>query len=72
MEEFRVVTSPADAEYGRGGGQIQLVTRGGTNNYHGSAWEELRNTDLNANDWFNNAAGSDPITGAMNARRATF
>ncbi len=69
VEEFRVVTSPADAEYGRGGAQVQLVTRGGTNGYHGSAWEELRNTDLNANDWFNNAAGRNSLTGAMNAPR---
>ena len=60
VEEFRIVTSPADAEYGRGGAQVQLVTRGGTNQYHGSAWEEFRNTDLNANDWFNNAAGRTP------------
>ena len=57
-----MVTSPADAEYGRGSGQIQLVTRGGNNQYRGSAWEELRNTDLNANDWFNNAAGLNPTT----------
>jgi len=69
VQEFRVVTSPADAEYGRGGAQVQLVTRGGTNAYHGSAWEEFRNTDLNANDYFNNAAGVNPITGAMNAPR---
>src|SRR5207245_5847128 len=48
-EEFRVVTSPADAELGRGAGQIQMITRSGTNSYHGSLWEEFRNTDLNAN-----------------------
>jgi hypothetical protein len=59
-EEFRVVTSPADAEYGRGAGQVQFVTRGGTNRFAGSAWEELRNGDLNANNWFNNAAGHNP------------
>jgi hypothetical protein len=69
VEEFRVVSSPADAEYGRGGAQVQLVTRGGTNQFHGSAWEEFRNTDLNANDWFNNASGVNPFTGAMNAPR---
>ncbi len=59
VAEFRVVTSPADAEYGRGAGQVQMVTRGGTNRFAGSAWEELRNGNLNANNWFNNAAGSD-------------
>src|SRR5207249_10398775 len=35
-EEVRVVTSPADAEYGRGAGQVQMITRGGTNRFHGS------------------------------------
>ena len=59
VEEFRVVTSPADAEYGRGAGQVQMVTRGGTNRFAGSAFEELRNGDLNANNWFANQAGSN-------------
>src|SRR5579862_2403614 len=57
VEQARIVTSPADAEYGRGVGQVQMVTRGGTNRFVGSAWEEFRNTDLNANDFFNNARG---------------
>jgi hypothetical protein len=57
-EEFRVVTSPADAEYGRGAAQIQMITRSGTNAYHGATWEEFRNTDLNANDFFNNLTGT--------------
>ncbi len=57
-EEFRVVTSNSDAEYGRGAGQIQMITRSGTNAYHGSVWEEFRNTDLNANDFFNNLNGT--------------
>ena len=69
VEEFRVVTSPADAEYGRGSGQVQLITRAGTNQYHGSAWEELRNTDLNANDWFSNQAGLNPVTHLQQAPR---
>jgi hypothetical protein len=58
-EEFRVVTSPADAEYGRGSGQVQMVTRGGTNRFVGSVFWEVRNAVFNANDWFNNSAGSD-------------
>jgi len=69
VEEFRIVTSPADAEYGRGSGQIQMITRAGTNRFNGSTWEELRNTDFNANDWFNNAAGLNPITHQQNAPR---
>ncbi len=61
-EEFRVVTSPADAEYGRGAGQVQMITRGGSNDFHGAGFFEHRNTDLNANTWINNSLGVDPIT----------
>ena len=56
--EFRVVSS-GKAEYGRNaGGQIELITRSGTNEFHGNAFEYLRNTDLNANDFFNNMNGN--------------
>lgn len=58
-EEFRVVTSPADAEYGRGSGQVQMVTRAGGNRFVGSVFWEVRNAVFNANDFFNNLAGSD-------------
>jgi hypothetical protein len=55
VEEFRVVTEGGKAEYGRSAGaQVELVTRSGTNSYHGSAFDYLRNTNLNANDYFNN------------------
>ncbi|MGH9838663.1 MAG: carboxypeptidase regulatory-like domain-containing protein, partial [Blastocatellia bacterium] len=63
IQEVRVVTSPADAEFGRGSGQIQMITRSGTNEFHGSVFEAHRNTVLNANTWFNNQRGRDPITG---------
>jgi hypothetical protein len=59
IESFRVVTSPADAELGRGSGQIQMLTRSGTNELHGSIFEYHRNTVLNANTFFNNLQGSD-------------
>src|SRR6185295_7295333 len=62
-EEFRVVTSPADAEFGRGAGQVQMVTRSGSNAFHGSAYLEHRNTWPNANNFFNNSQGTDPNTG---------
>ncbi len=56
--EFRIVTEGGKAEYGRNaGGQVELITRSGTNDYHGNAFDYLRNTDLNANDFFNNASG---------------
>lgn len=64
VAEFRVITQPVDAELGRGSGQIQLITRSGTNEYHGSLFNFHRNTVLNANTWFNNANGTDPATGA--------
>jgi hypothetical protein len=63
VEEVHIVTSPADVEYGRGLGQLQLVTRSGSNAFHGSVFEEHRDTDLNANNWFSNAAGTNAITG---------
>ncbi len=57
VEEVRVVTSPADAEFGRGSGQVQLISRSGTNKYHGSVYDFAHNTDLNANTWANNRSG---------------
>ena len=56
VQEFRVVTTNANAEQGRSSGaQISLITKGGTNTFHGSAYEFNRNTLFEANDWFNNA-----------------
>ena len=57
VDEVRVVTSPVDAELGPGSGQVQILTRSGTNNFHGSIFEQHRNTVLNANNWFNNMNG---------------
>jgi len=69
VQEFRIVTSPADAELGRGSGQIQMTTRSGTNTFAGSLFHFHRNTVLNANTWFNNQAGTDPLTGDAVAPR---
>src|SRR5215471_15339240 len=53
LQEFRVITSNYTAEYGRNaGGVIVGVTRAGSNELHGSLWEFLRNTDLNARNFF--------------------
>lgn len=53
VEEFRMQTSSYDAQYGRTpGGQIELKTRGGTNAYHGSLFENFRNQVMDAQDWF--------------------
>jgi hypothetical protein len=70
VQEIRVVTSPADAEFGRGSGQIQMVTRTGTNEFHGSLWDSVRNDALNANSWGNNRQGADPKTGLPVAPRS--
>ena len=59
VAEFRIVTSGGKAEYGRnGGGQVEMITRSGTNEFHGGAWDYLRNTQLNANNFFNNQSGT--------------
>jgi hypothetical protein len=59
LEEFRVQTSLYDASQGKtSGGNIDVLTRGGSNIYHGEAYEFFRNDDLNANLYFFNASGS--------------
>ena len=58
VSEFRVQTNSNSAEYGRySGGVINITSKSGTNQYHGSAYEYFRNTDLNANLFFANATG---------------
>src|ERR1700722_2810816 len=58
VEEFRVATLNSGAGGGRSSGaQIALVTKTGTNAWHGAAFESNRNTIFTANDWFNNHAG---------------
>ncbi len=54
IDEVRIVTSPADAEYGRGSGQVIATSRSGTNEFHGAVYEYLENSSLNANTWANN------------------
>jgi hypothetical protein len=53
ISEFRIITSNFDAEYGNySGGQVNVVTKSGTNQYHGEAFEFFRNTVLNAKNYF--------------------
>jgi len=54
VEEVRIITAPVDAEIGRGSGQVQMVTRSGTNAFRGSAFWTNRNSALDASKWFNN------------------
>jgi len=59
IAEFKVQTSLYDATFGRaGGGNIQIVTRSGTNNFHGALYEYFSNDALNANNPFLKAAGA--------------
>ena len=58
LQEFRIQTSTYAPEFGRTpGAQISIVTRSGTNQFHGTAFDYLRNDALDANDWFANSAG---------------
>lgn len=58
IQEFRVQTNNLGPEFGHlAGGAINLVTKSGTSQFHGSAYEFLRNRSLNANTFFNNRAG---------------
>jgi len=55
LEEFRIQTSTFAPEYGRTpGAQISVVTKSGTNTFHGTAFEYFRNDKLDVNDWFAN------------------
>jgi hypothetical protein len=62
IQEFKLITTNAPAEYGNSMGAIVNTTmKSGTNQFHGSAFEFLRNDKLNANTWFGNAT-SQPRT----------
>ena len=59
VEEFKVSTGAFDAQYGRtGGGVINLTIKSGTDVLHGSGYEFLKRTELNANTFSNNAKGA--------------
>jgi hypothetical protein len=59
IEEFRVLASNADAEYGDfGGGQVNPVTQSGSDQFHGAAFDFLRNADLDARNFFSPSRGS--------------
>ena len=57
VQEFKVQTNNMSAEFGRtSGGVVNVSMRGGTNSYHGSLYEFVRNSAFDANNWFNNAS----------------
>ena len=58
IDEFRIITSNFDAEYGEfSGGQINVITKSGSNAFHGNAFDFLRNTDLDARNYFSPTRG---------------
>ena len=62
MQEFRIQTSTFAPEFGRTpGAQISIVTRSGTNQYHSTAFDYLRNDVLDANNWFNGYTNSPSL-----------
>jgi hypothetical protein len=64
IQEFRVQTNAYSAEYGRsGGGQVTMLTKSGSNTFHGSAFEFLRNSAMDSTNFFLNRSGG---------RRAAF
>jgi hypothetical protein len=59
IAEFRILTSNFDAEYGEfSGGQINVITKSGSNAFHGDVFEFLRNTDLDARNYFSPTRGT--------------
>jgi hypothetical protein len=58
LDEFRIITSNAGAQYGNySGGQVNVVTKSGTNQFHGDVFEFLRNSDLDARNFFSPSRG---------------
>lgn len=73
VAEFRVLENDYTAEYGRsGGGVVSVVTKSGTNVFHGSLFEYLRNTDFNANNFFLNQTGQPRAVLQRNQFGGTF
>lgn len=58
IQQFRIITNNFNAEFGNyGGGQVNVVTKSGTNQYHGDVFDFLRNTDLDAKNYFSSNRG---------------
>lgn len=73
LVEFKVQSNSLSAEFGRfGGGVLNVTTKSGANEWHGSLFEFLRNSKLDANDFFNNRAGAKKPPFRMNQFGGSF
>ena len=73
MQEFRIETSTYAPEFGRTpGGQISILTRSGTGQFHGTAFDYVRNDLFDANNWFANSAGLSKPKERQNDFGGTF
>jgi hypothetical protein len=73
VAEFRVLESTYAAEYGRNaGGIVSVVSKSGTNQLHGTLYDYVRNTDFDANDFFNNQQGQPRSVLQRNQYGGTF
>jgi hypothetical protein len=73
VAEFRVLESTYGAEYGRNaGGIVSIVSKSGTNQLHGTIYDYVRNTDFDANDFFNNEQGQPRAILRRNQYGGTF
>ena len=62
LQEFRIQTSTYAPEFGRTpGGQVSIVTRSGTNQFHGTAFDYVRNDAFDADNWFNGYTNNPPL-----------
>ena len=60
VQEFKMQTNFFSAEYGQtGGAVVNMITKSGTNDFHGTGYYFLRHSDLNGNNWFTNRSGRD-------------
>ena len=73
VQEFRIITNNFDAQYGRAsGGVVNLTSKSGTNEFHGSAWEFNRLSAYTANTWDNDASGTAKTPYTRNQFGYTF
>jgi hypothetical protein len=73
IREFRIITNSADAQYGGVmGAQMTMVSRSGTNKYHGSVFDYLRNSALDAKNYFDNPQGSGLTVAGAQRRLPPF